>query len=110
MLQSTCLALLMFPGIAAADVQTGVVRSGGQAIPGATITAECGTDKITTVSDDAGRFEIGGLPSTSCKYTVLMFGFEPVQKDAAASATPLTLDISMQSHATLPVAPSAPKP
>ncbi len=75
MLRSSCVALLLFAGIAAADVQTGLVRSSGQPIPGATITAECGTDKITTVSDDAGRFEIGGLPSTSCKYTVLMFGF-----------------------------------
>jgi len=103
--------LLIFAGIAAADVQTGVVRSGGQPIPGATVSAECGTDsKITTTTDDNGRFEIGGLPSTSCKYTVLMFGFEPVQKDAAASSTPLAFDISMQSHATLPVAPSAPKP
>jgi hypothetical protein len=103
--------LLMFAGIAAADVQTGMVRSGGQPIPGATVSAECGTDsKITTTTDDNGRFEIGGLPSTSCKYTVLMFGFEPVQKDASASSTPLTFDISLQSHATIPVAPSAPKP
>ena len=107
MLRSSCLALLIFAGIAAADVQTGVVRSGGQTIPGATITAECGTDKITTVSDDAGRFEIGGLPSTSCKYTVLMFGFEPAQKDAAASSTPLTLDLKMQNRASIPVAPGA---
>src|SRR5215471_17029367 len=82
MLRLTCLALLIFAGIAAADVQTGMVRSGEQPIPGATVTAECGTDKITTTTDDAGRFEMGGLPSTSCKYTVLMFGFEPVQKDA----------------------------
>ena len=65
MLRSTCAALLLFAGVAAADVQTGIVRSGGQPIPGATVTAECGTDKITTVTDDAGRFEIGGLPSTS---------------------------------------------
>lgn len=107
MLRSTCLALLIFTGIAAADVQTGVVRSGGQAIPGATVTAECGTDKITTVTDDAGRFEIGGLPSTSCKYTALMFGFEPSQKEAAASSTPLALDLTMQNRASVPVAPGA---
>ena len=106
MLRSTCLMLLIFAGVAAADVQTGMVRSGGQPIPGATVSAECGTDsKITTTTDDGGRFEIGGLPSTSCKYTVLMFGFEPLQKDAAASSTPLAFDISMQTHATLAVAP-----
>ena len=107
MLRSSCVALLIFAAIAAADVQTGVVRSGGQPIPGAAVTAECGTDKIPTVTDDAGRFEIGGLPSTSCKYTVLMFGFEPAQKDAAASATPLTIDLTMQSRASIPVAPGA---
>jgi len=111
MLRSTCAILLIFAMVANAEVQTGVVRSGGQTIPGATVTAECGTDpKIPTTTDDNGRFELGGLPSTSCKYTVLMFGFEPQQKDAAASSTPLTFDLSMQSHATLPVAPSAPKP
>ncbi len=110
MLKSTCLALLMFAGIAAADVQTGVVRSGGQAIPGASVTAECGTDKITTVTDDAGRFEMGGLPSTACKYTVLIFGFEPLQKEAAASSTPLALDITMQGRASIPVAPGAAPP
>lgn len=107
MLRSTCCFLLMFAGIAAADVQTGMVRSGGQPVPGATVSAECGTDsKITTTSDDAGRFEMGGLPSTSCKYTVLMFGFEPLQKDASASSTPLVFDLSLQAHATLPVAPA----
>jgi len=106
MLRSTCLILLIFSGVAAADVQNGIVRSGGQPIPGATVSAECGTDsKITTTTDDAGRFEIGGLPSTSCKYTVLMFGFEPLQKDAAASSTPVVFDLSMQSHASIPVAP-----
>ncbi len=107
MLRSTCVALFVFAGIAAADVQSGVVRSGGQPIPGATVTAQCGTDKIPTVTDDAGRFEIGGLPSTSCKYTVLIFGFEPLQKDAAASSTPLTLDLTLQGHASVPVAPGA---
>ena len=110
MLRSTCLALLIFAGVAAADVQTGVVRSGGQVIPGATVTAECGTDKITTITDDAGRFEMGGLPSTACKYTVLIFGFEPLQKDAAASATPLGFDLTMQGRASVPVAPGVVPP
>ena len=110
MLRSSCVALLIFAGVAAADVQTGVVRSGGVPIPGASVTALCGTDKIPTVTDDAGRFELGGLPSTSCKYTVLIFGFEPLQKDAAASSTPLVLDLTLQGHASVPVAPDAPKP
>src|SRR5580704_2580336 len=113
MLRSTLPIFLLFAGVAFADVQTGIVRSGGQPIPGAIVSAECGTDsKITTTTDDAGRFEMGGLPSTSCKFTVLMFGFQPVQKDSAASSTPLTFDLSMQPHATMPVAPKpvAPTP
>lgn len=106
MLRSICAILLVFTVAAQAEVQTGLVRSGGQPIPGATVTAECGTDpKIPTTTDDAGRFEIGGLPATPCKYTVLMFGFEPLQKDAAAASTPLTFDLTLQGHATVPVAP-----
>jgi hypothetical protein len=106
MLRNSCLALLLFAGVAAADVQTGVVRSGGQPIPGASVTVQCGTDKIPTVTDEAGRFEVGGLPSTPCKYTILIFGFEPVEKDAAASATPLGFDLKLQTRASVPVAPS----
>ncbi len=106
MLRSTCLILLIFTGVASADTQTGIVRSGGQPIPGATVSAECGTEsKITTTTDDAGRYEMGGLPSTSCKYTVLMFGFEATQKDAVTSTTPLIFDLKQQARATLGVAP-----
>ncbi|HVY93475.1 MAG TPA: carboxypeptidase-like regulatory domain-containing protein [Bryobacteraceae bacterium] len=107
MLRKSCLALLLLAGVAAADVQNGVVRSGGQPIPGASVTVLCGTDKIPTITDEAGRFEVGGLPSTPCKYTVLIFGFEPAEKEAAASATPLTFDLKLQERASIPVAPGA---
>src|ERR1700722_4253129 len=91
-----------------AETQSGIVRSGGQSIPGAAVTAICGTDKITTVTDDAGRFELGGLPSTPCKYTISMFGFEPAQRDLTASATSASFDLSLQTHATLAAEPTAP--
>jgi hypothetical protein len=99
-------------GLAVAETQSGKVRSGPQVIPGATVTANCGGQIITTVTDDAGNFEIGGLPNTPCTFSVGMFGFEPVSKDAAASSTPLTLDLKLQTHATLPPVetPVAPKP
>jgi hypothetical protein len=105
MLRKSCLALLIFASVAAADVQTGAVRSGGHPIPGASVMVQCGTDKISTVTDDAGRFELGGLPSTPCKYAILIFGFEPAEKEAAASATPLAFDLKLQDRASLPVAP-----
>ena len=105
MLRLTCLVFI-FAALAAADVQTGVVRSGGQPIPGATVTADCGADKITTVTDGDGRFEMGGLPSTPCRFSVAMFGFEPTPVEAKASSTPISFDLKLQARATLPVEPT----
>lgn len=99
--------LIIVAGLVFAETQSGVVRSGGQAIPGATVTAICGTDKITTVTDDAGRFDLGGLPSTPCKFTISMFGFEPAEREAAASSSGLTFDLTLQKRATLASEPSA---
>jgi hypothetical protein len=103
MLRSTTL-LFLFTALAAAEVQNGVVRSGGQAIPGAAVTAVCGSDKIKTVTDFDGRFEIGGLPATPCKFSVSMFGFEGVSKDVTPSANAVTFDLTLQTKATLPAA------
>ena len=89
-------------GLAVAETQNGTVRSGGQAIPGAAVTADCGGEKISTITDDAGNFEMGGLPATACKFSVAMFGFEPLQREAAASASSLILDLKLQTRATLP--------
>lgn len=99
--------LLLVAGSVLAETQSGVVRSGGQPIPGAAITALCGTDKITTVTDDAGRFDLGGLPPAPCRFYVSMFGFEPAQRDVTASSTSLTFDLNLQTHATIAAEPSA---
>ena len=85
MLRTTGLVLI-FAGLALGETQSGSVTSGGQSIPGATVVAICGTDKITTVTDDAGRFEIGGLPSTPCQFSVAMFGFEATPRETTASS------------------------
>ncbi|MEP6713994.1 MAG: carboxypeptidase-like regulatory domain-containing protein, partial [Terriglobia bacterium] len=92
--------------IACGAVQSGVVRSGGQTIPGAAVTAECGSDKISTVTDSTGRFEMGGLPSTPCKFAVAMFGFEASQREIAASDSALNFDLQLQKRASLPAAAS----
>ena len=111
MLRLTCVVLFS-AAVGSAAVQNGVVRSGGQPIPGATVIAECGSDKITTVTDLDGRFEMGGLPATPCKFSIAMFGFEPAQREATASDNVLTFDLQLQTHATLPVqsAPVQPTP
>src|SRR5580692_5649530 len=110
MLRTTGL-LLLFAGLALGETQSGTVTSGGQPIPGATVVATCGDDgkdKITTVTDDAGRFELGGLPSTPCRFSVAMFGFDAPPREVTASASPLTFDLSLQHRASLPAEPNAP--
>src|SRR5580658_2746700 len=107
MLRTTGL-FLIFAVLALGETQSGSVTSGGQPIPGATVVATCGDDKITTVTDDAGRFEMGGLPSTPCRFSVAMFGFDSPPREATASASPLSFDVSLQAHATLPPDPNAP--
>src|ERR1035438_3302279 len=107
MLRTTGLVLI-FTGLALGETQSGVVTSGGQPIPGANVVATCGTDKITTVTDDAGRFEMGGLPSTPCRFSVAMFGFDAPPREATVSTTPLTFDLKLQTRASLPPDPNAP--
>lgn len=107
MLRTTVLALICV-GLALGETQSGSVTSGGQPIPGATVVAICGNDRITTVTDDAGRFEIGGLPSTPCRFSVAMFGFDASPREATASSSPLNFDLRLQARATLPSDINAP--
>src|SRR5215472_17337431 len=95
--------VLFSAALAAAEVQSGVVRSGGQPIPGAAVIGQCGTDRIETVTDGDGHFEMGGLPSTPCQFTIAMFGFEPGEQQVKASSSPLTFDLKLQARATVPV-------
>src|ERR1019366_7922266 len=104
--------VIIFAASALAETQSGVVTSGGQPIPGATVAATCGTGadaaKISTVTDAAGRFEMGGLPATPCRFTVGIFGFDAAPREVSASDTPLTFDLRLQARATLPPDPNAP--
>jgi hypothetical protein len=100
-------AQMLLVAVATAEVQTGVVRSGGRPVPGAAVTAECGSEKISTVTDGDGRFEMGGLPATPCKFSAAMFGFELVQRDVTASASLVTFELLLQKRASVPVLPSA---
>lgn len=107
MLRTTALALV-FVSLAFGETQNGTVVSGGQPIPGATVTALCGTDKISTVTDDAGKFEVGGLTAAPCHFSVAMFGFDATPRDAAPSASPLSFDLRLQTRASLPSDSNAP--
>ena len=86
----------------AAEVQKGSVRSGAQPLSGASVTAECGVDRLSTVTGNAGEFELGGLPAASCRFFAGLFGFEEGRLTAVPSATPLTFDLKLQPRASLP--------
>ena len=95
--------------LAFAETQSGVVHSGTQVIPGATVVADCGSGRISTVTDEAGRFELGGLPATDCRFSVAIFGFEPARQQAKPAGTPLAFELQLQRRATLPANPDAPQ-
>ena len=92
-------SFLLSAAAALADTQTGTVRSGTQPIPGAAVKAECGDDKLATVTDENGQFALGGVTTKPCKFTVTMYGFAPVEKTAGASATPLDFDVAVEGKA-----------
>ena len=105
-----CALLVLFASWSvSAETQSGIVRSGNQSIPGATVTADCGDNRIATVTDDAGRFEIGGLPATPCRFNIGIFGFEPTRQTATASATALVFDLKLQQRATIASEPGVPE-
>ncbi len=53
---------------------TGLVRAGNTPIPGAVVTANHGEQKLDTVTDEQGRYELP-LPPGDWVLTVQMFGF-----------------------------------
>src|ERR1700676_3933453 len=71
--------------------QSGSVRSGGLPIPGATITATQGEQKIVTTTDDAGQYTFNNLPAGQWTLKVEIFGFTPARRDLPIDTNPRTL-------------------
>ena len=79
---------LLLAGVALALAQDGVVRSGGQPIPGATVTATAGTQKFSSLSDEDGRYHFKVLPSGTWTIEIESFGFVSQKKEVTISAIP----------------------
>ena len=74
------LLLLFSAGALAAAQYTGSVRAADQFIPGATVTARQGGAKLSTSTDEAGRYALDLTPGV-WEVEVNIFGFRPgVQK------------------------------
>jgi hypothetical protein len=82
------LALLLGAGVgpAAAAEHVGQVTVGGVAVPGATVTAAQGAQRVVTSTDDGGRYRFPDLADGVWTITVEMRGFAPTSRDVTIPA------------------------
>jgi len=74
---------------------TGTVRSSGLAIPGATVSATQGAQKISTTTDDDGRFELA-LPHGTWSIQVDMMAFSTARRDVTVGDAPVNVDYALE--------------
>jgi hypothetical protein len=90
--------------------QSGFVRSGGLAIPGATVTAHLGDQKVVTTTDESGQYIFANLPAGAWTLEVDMFGFSPARREITVGAEPAssewTLDLRPLGGVAPPPAPT----
>ena len=98
-LRITTLILLAASGKMLA--QSGFVRSAGQPIPGATVTATQGTQTVSTITDADGHYSFPPLGAGSWSVRVEMFGFDPLQTDVifATAKAPVNFDLTLREPA-----------
>ena len=92
-----CLAVAGQPGLRHA----GVVRSAGQPIPGAVVTAAQGERKLATTTDEDGRYALEGLSPGVWALEVQMTGFRPARQTVQipGPAAPLEWSLEVQPRA-----------
>jgi len=73
----------------------GTVRSAGLAIPGATVAATQGAQKVSTTTDDAGRYELN-LPSGTWSIQVEMMAFSTARRDVTVGDAPVSVDYALE--------------
>jgi trimeric autotransporter adhesin len=94
-----CLAVVTLP---AAEYR-GTVQSKGMKVPGATVTAVQGEQKLTTTTDDKGVFQFLNLPDGAWQIQVEMLGFEPLtrQIDSGSPTPAVVWDLNLMSEDAL---------
>jgi len=77
--------------------QTGVVKSEGQPLPGATVRATQGGRVLTTLTGPDGKFKFDNrMTPGAWVIDVNMFGFEPIRREVQIGASPSTVDFTLQ--------------
>ena len=98
--------LLLLAGATVVLAQDGVVRSAGQPIPGATVTATSGTQKFGALTDETGQYHFKVLPPGDWTITIESFGFVPQKKTVSITAAKATETWNLE----LKPKPAAPPP
>ena len=85
--------------VCASHAQSGFVRSGGQAIPGASITISQQTQSLSTVSDLDGHYTFPPVSAGGWMVKIEMFGFNTLTKEvdfAAAAETATNFELELK--------------
>ena len=95
---------LFLMAAAVAMAQDGVVRSGNQPIPGATVVASAGAQKFNALTDENGRYHFKVLPPGAWQIEIDSFGFVPVKKQITVTGTPATeaFDLQLRPKSAVP--------
>ena len=88
--------LLLFAGASLALAQDGVVRSGSQAIPGATVIATSGTQRFSALTDEQGAYHFRVLPPGDWSIEIESFGFVSQKKTVTITATAATQNWTLE--------------
>src|SRR6185369_8478674 len=93
----TLVVTVVFLGsLSAALAQTGVVKSEGQPLPGATVRATQGERGLSTLTDANGEFRLANLTPGTWTIDVAMFGFAPQRREVQIAASPTKIDFTLQ--------------
>ncbi len=79
------LGLLLAMNLIAAE-QRGLVKFGGVPVPGATVTAQRGDRKLTTITDTEGVFAFPDIEAGTWMMEVQMLGFAPFRQEVDVPA------------------------
>ncbi|MGD0130847.1 MAG: TonB-dependent receptor [Bryobacteraceae bacterium] len=92
LLAALLVSLSLPAGAQSTVTSTGVVKFGGQPLPGATVIAIQGDHRIMTTTDESGAYQLDGLAPGTYTVEVQMFGFQTAHKQIqiAAASQPAT--------------------
>jgi trimeric autotransporter adhesin len=79
-------ALLLLAGVGSATEHRGVVRFGGLPLPGATVSATRGEQRVATVADSDGAYSFANLADGSWAMRVEMQCFAPMERQISVGS------------------------